>query len=193
MKDDPDINQTLLDQGADEVRRRHDRARKFNRSQPPHSAEDFPRFDPTTVDFRFLPLGIEEWLTRDDLQPSDLIMGHVLSTTSRVILDADTGIGKTNFVLALFAHGAAGRDFLHWRCPRPRRMLLVDGEMPRALLKERAEDVVRRLGEAPRANMLNLLSTEDLEDFPPLNCREGHDAIKALIKEVECRAGGPIA
>ena len=30
MKNDPDINQTLLDQGADAVRRRHDGAQKFN-------------------------------------------------------------------------------------------------------------------------------------------------------------------
>jgi RecA-family ATPase len=127
------------------------------------------------------PLSIEEWLSRD-LPAPDFLMGRWFSTTSRFLLNAPTGIGKTNFMLALFAHIAAGRDFLHWKSGGPRRVLFVDGEMSRRLLKRRAEDVVRRLGIKPHG--LHLLSREDFEDFGPLNTESGHEFINAIIRQI---------
>ena len=58
------------------------------------------------------PLTLNEWRSRDLPEP-DFIMGHWLTTTSRALLTAATGLGKTNFGLALGMRASAGEDFLH--------------------------------------------------------------------------------
>jgi hypothetical protein len=100
------------------------------------------------ADIPSLPLLSETWLKRD-LPSPDYLIGNWMTTTSRALFTADTGLGKTNFALAAFAHLAAGVDFLHWRITKPRRVLYVDGEMSRRLLKQRLEDATRRLGAIP--------------------------------------------
>jgi hypothetical protein len=196
MKHYPDINDTWRDEGIDGARRRHDRAQKFDgdlHGEEPLSRgpEGFRPSDRCTPDLNSVPLGIEEWLKRDLPEP-DFLMGEALSTTSRTLLNADTGLGKTNFALALFAHIAAGRDFLHWRCRKTRPVLFVDGEMSRRLLKQRAEDAVRRLGVVP-VGKLHLFSKEDVEGFPPLNSDAGREALNSVIAQVERLSGEPLA
>ena len=122
------------------------------------------------VDVADVPLTFADWIERDLPKP-DYLLGSWLTTTSRVLLSAPTGLGKTNFLMALFAHVAAGKDFLRWRGIRPARVLDVDGEMSRQLLKTRAIDVARRLGCNPEG--FHLLSHEDVEGFAPLNTPEG--------------------
>jgi hypothetical protein len=87
-----------------------------------------------------IPLAASEWLSRE-LPPLDPLIGAWMTTTSRILLSADTGLGKTNICMALAAHASAGVDFLHWRAYRPARVLYVDGEMSRRLLKDRIEDL----------------------------------------------------
>jgi hypothetical protein len=90
-------------------------------------------------------LTLEQWLERD-LPAPDFLMGNWLTTTSRVLLYAPTGIGKTMLTVAILMASAAGLDFLHWRGIRPARVLLVDGEMSRRLLQQRLADESNRLG-----------------------------------------------
>jgi hypothetical protein len=142
-----------------------------------------------TVDFTDVVLTAQDWLARDLAEP-DLLMGHLLSTTVRALLNATTGIGKTNFSMALFGHIGAGKDFLHWRCPRPRQVLYIDGEMSRKLFRDRIADVVRRLGAAPVATYF--FNKADVENFAPLNTPEGQAAIWQLIAEIERRSGQPL-
>jgi hypothetical protein len=144
---------------------------------------------PAENDFGAVPLTIEQWLERD-LPTFDPIIGNILSTTTRALLAAPTGIGKTNFGMALWAHAGAGKDFLHWRIVRPCRMLFIDGEMSRRLLRERIEDMVRHLGAKPEWALF--FNKEDIETFAPLNRAEGHAAVWKLVEEVERRLGGPL-
>jgi AAA domain len=137
--------------------------------------------------FRFnldgIPLHIDEWLRRDLPRPDKLI-GEWMTSTSRAILNADTGLGKTSFGMALAGHGGAGVDFLHWQIPRPIRALYVDGEMSNRLFKLRGQDVVRRLSVHPKG--LHLLNRQDAPEMPPLNTEAG----AAFIHEVIDRVGG---
>src|SRR5262249_40440347 len=110
------------------------------------------------------------------------IMGHWLTTTSRVLLTAATGLGKTNFGLALALRCAAGKGFLHWIARRPLRVLYIDGEMSRRLLKERMFAEVARLGCHPETFFA--LSREDVENLAPLNTPEGQAWVDALIKKI---------
>jgi RecA-family ATPase len=94
------------------------------------------------------PYTVEEWLSRE-LPPPDRLLGAWMTTTSRILLAADTGLGKTNLCMALAAHAAAGENFLHWRARRQAKVLYIDGEMSRGLYQCRIADTVRRLGCRP--------------------------------------------
>jgi hypothetical protein len=126
-------------------------------------------------------LTISEWTDRDLPEP-DFILGDWLTTTSRVLFAAATGLGKTNFAMQLGIHVAAGEGFLHWRGRRPCKVLYVDGEMSRRLLRQRIADAVERLGEAPIG--FHVLSHEDIEGFPPLNTEAGQACIERIITEI---------
>jgi hypothetical protein len=121
---------------------------------PPHVAELLAK------------LSLSGWLNRD-IKPQDFLIGEIQSTTSRTMLYAPTGLGKTNFSMAMAMHLAAGRDFLRWRIPAPRTVLYIDGEMPDVLAKERLVDAAKRLGAEP--DRFFYFNTVDFPDMPPLN------------------------
>lgn len=126
-------------------------------------------------------LTVADWIARD-LPPLDCLMGDLLSTTTRMMLIAPTGLGKTNFTMALSFAMAGGQDFLHWRSIRPARVLFIDGEMSRRLVKIRLAAAVKRFGSVPPA--LFVLCREDYENMPPLNTQEGQAFIDAHIKKI---------
>src|SRR6266850_3595006 len=94
------------------------------------------------------PLTLADWSHRD-LPSPDYLLGSMLSTTNRMLISAMTGIGKTNLALAIGIRVAAGDGFLHWAGNRPRRVLYIDGEMSRRLLKLRLAAEEQRLGKSP--------------------------------------------
>jgi hypothetical protein len=129
------------------------------------------------------PLTPAAWKARD-LPEQDRLMGDLLTTTSRVMLAADTGLGKTLFTVALAVAMRLGRDFLHWKAHREARIMFVDGEMPRELMKERIIDAFRQAGVEPVADGMFFVSREDFEDMPPLDSEDGQTWLLALVEKV---------
>jgi RecA-family ATPase len=128
-------------------------------------------------------LSLNAWFARDIPAP-DFLLGEILSTTSRMEIIGATGIGKSNFLIALGMAVADGGDFLHWRgYGEPRRVLFVDGEMSRRLLKRRLEDGVRRRGITPATFLA--LSREDFPTMEPLNTEGGQRFFDGVIRDVE--------
>jgi hypothetical protein len=125
---------------------------------------------PSPPDFTGVPLTLDHWAKRE-IQPKDFLLGEVFSTTTRAILSADTGLGKTHLGFALAFAMAAGVNFCHWEARRAARILLIDGEMSADLVQERLADAERRLGVRPDA--LFVLCKEDVEDMPPLDAMDG--------------------
>ena len=97
-----------------------------------------------------IPLTAGEWLTRD-LPPPDQLLGDWLTTTSRVLLSADTGLGKTLLCMDSATHTAGGVDFLHWHAHRPARVLYVDGEMSRRRTSSESKAASAAWGLPPKA------------------------------------------
>src|SRR5712671_3407536 len=128
-----------------------------------------------------LCLRLQQWFERI-VMPDDHLMGEVFSTTSRMLLVATTGLGKTNFCLALAVAIALGLDFLHWRAGRPARILYIDGEMSVGLFKKRLADAVRRAGAMPEGFFG--FCRADFPEMPPLNTEVGQRFIDALIARV---------
>jgi hypothetical protein len=124
---------------------------------------------------------LADWLARD-IPPPEFLMGELLSTTSRAMLTAPTGLGKTNFCMAVAFAMASGQDFLRWKARRPARVLYVDGEMSRRLYKQRLADAARRAGVVP--DTLFALCKDDIEKMPPLNTPKGQRFIDKVIEKV---------
>jgi len=138
-------------------------------------------FTPNPDPFVILLSGAN-WLTRDIPEP-DFIFGELLSTTTRAELIGPTGIGKSNFLLAMGMAAADGRDFLHWRgYGHPRRILFVDGEMSRRLTKLRLTDATRRHGAMP--DTFFYFNREDFPNFQPLNTEPGQNLIDQIIDAI---------
>jgi hypothetical protein len=126
-------------------------------------------------------LRVEDWLTRDLPKP-DFILGSWLTTTSRVLLTAPTGLGKTLFGIATSAAISPGEPFLSWQGRRPCNVLYIDGEMSQRLLQSRLVDEARRSGGVPAG--LHVLSHADIENFQPLNTEAGRSQIEEIIARI---------
>ena len=139
--------------------------------------------DPAKIEIAALPpLTVTQWRERD-LPPLVLLMGEWLSTTSRVLITAATGLGKTNYGLALAMRGAAGLDFLHWKAHRTARALYIDGEMSRRLLRQRVLDEAKRIGADPEGFFA--LSHQDIPGgMKALNTPEGQAWLNAFIEKI---------
>ena len=123
-----------------------------------------------------------DWLQRDLAGP-DFLLGDVLSTTSRMILIGRTGLGKTNFAMALGIAIANGDPFLHWKAGEgPRRVLFIDGEMSKRQLKQRLEDAARRAGCTP--NTFHALCRDDFPNMEPLDTEAGQRFIDRFIESI---------
>ena len=139
------------------------------------------------------PLSLERWAGRE-IPPKDFLLGEVFSTTTRAMLSADTGLGKTHFAFAIGFAMAAGMDFCHWKFPHrvgtdphgneyqrpPPRILIIDGEMSADLVQERLADAERRLG-GHRPPGLFCLCKEDAPNMDPLNTESGQAYLADLI------------
>jgi hypothetical protein len=124
-------------------------------------------------------LSLDHWLNRE-IPLRERLLGDLLSTTTRMLLVADTGLGKTNIALAVVFAIAQGADFLHWHgTGEPHRVLYVDGEMSIRLMRDRIEDAIRRAGSKPEG--VFVLNTEDFPEMPPLSDPLGRLAIDKII------------
>jgi hypothetical protein len=159
----------------------HDLAERL---RTPRRRQEPPKWTPpdNERDVELAPaLLLEQWLDRD-LPSADYLLGEWLSTTSRVMLVGTTGLGKTMFLLAVALAIASNKSLLHWAASgKSRRVLYVDGEMPRRLMKSRLADAVVQGDADPSAELL-ILNREDHPDMPPLNTAAGQDWLCAFIE-----------
>jgi len=119
-------------------------------------------FDPAGSDFgeRLRPFDLEELLALD-IKPRGMVLDPVIPEKGLVMLYAARGTGKTHVALGIAYAVATGSPFLKWRAERPRRVLLVDGEMPAAALRERLQRVAAN--GPPRPATLKIIAGDLVE------------------------------
>ena len=134
-------------------------------------------------------LAVQTWCDLP-LPPLRRLLGDVVTEAARVFLVGATGIGKTLFAYAIAAALATGRQFLHWSCDGPVRVLVIDGEMSARMIKKRAQLVLRHQTQVPPGNLL-IYSLQRADEFAarfpqlgkpsPLNTDEGREWLLRMI------------
>jgi len=128
---------------------------------------------------RLNPLSLPQ-LFALDIAPRGMVLDPIIPEKGLAMLYAARGTGKTHVALGIACAVAAGRPFLKWHAPRPRRVLFIDGEMPAAALRERLAAIVG--GEPPP--LLHVLAGDLTEDGI------GNLAASALQAELEPHLDG---
>jgi hypothetical protein len=85
---------------------------------------------------RLRPLTLSEFFSLE-IKPREMLLDPIIPEKGLAMLYASRGTGKTHIALGIGYAVATGTGFLRWKAPKPRRVLLVDGEMPAAALQER--------------------------------------------------------
>jgi hypothetical protein len=142
-------------------------------------------------------LDIHAWAALD-IPPEPKLLGDLITPSTRMFVVGRTGLGKTLFLHAMAAGMASGQGFLHWRSAGPSRWLILDGEMPSALIKARAEDTIRRT-EIPPGNLV-IYSLDRAEEFArlipglgvlaPINTEAGQQFVLRLAEAVRAEGIG---
>jgi predicted transcriptional regulator len=112
----------------------------------------------------------EELLTADLPEP-EYILFPIIETFNEMIIHAKSGAGKTLFTTEIAYAVATGGSVLKWYAPKPRSVLLVDGEIPLTSLAKRYKDLQERNG-GDTGNRFNILSFMSYEE--PIDLTKPH-------------------
>jgi KaiC/GvpD/RAD55 family RecA-like ATPase len=120
-----------------------------------------------------------------DLRDPEPIISPLIFEADLMMLYGWRGVGKTWFSLGLAYAIASGGKFLTWTSKRPRRVLVLDGEMRAARLKKRLSLIIAGAGAEAQPGMLRLVTRDmcaDSVEWPDLGRPEGREALGALIE-----------
>lgn len=124
---------------------------------------------------------------RRDFPPREMMLAPWLPAKGLAMVFAPRGVGKTHFALGVAYAIATGGRYLRWHAPRPRRVLLLDGEMPAQMMQERLIDIAAGSEIALAAEDQIRIVAADLcpRGIPDLSTREGQRELAPLIGDAE--------
>jgi hypothetical protein len=127
-------------------------------------------------------VGLGEFL-KIELPPREMIMAPWLPSQGLAMIFAAQGVGKTNLALQIGVSIAAGKPFLDWQVPEPKRVLYVDGEMPARTMQMRLQPILKAI-DAEVDDRFQLV-TPDLQigDLPNVATLAGQQALEPLIAD----------
>ncbi|SFU45624.1 AAA family ATPase [Nitrosospira multiformis] len=127
-------------------------------------------------------VGLHDFIAME-LPPRDTMLAPWLMTQSLNMIYGWRGVGKTYVSLNICYAVACGGSFLDWKAEKPRRVLLVDGEMPAPVLQERLVGIIVSTGIEVEQDFLSIV-TPDLQSgaMPDLSTREGQQTISAVAE-----------
>lgn len=103
-----------------------------------------------------------------EFPPREMLLAPWLPERGLAMLYGPRGIGKTHLTLGIAYAVATGGRFLRWYAPRPRRVLVIDGEMPATVLQSRLAAIVEREDREPEPDNLRFLA-HDLQETRGIN------------------------
>jgi putative DNA primase/helicase len=104
------------------------------------------------------------------LPPRETVLAPWLPAKGLAMIYGPRGIGKTHLTLGIAYAIASGGTFLRWTASKPRRVLILDGEMPAQAMQERIATMARAASrEPPAPEYLRILSMDLQERGHGLN------------------------
>lgn len=96
-----------------------------------------------------------------ELPPRETVLAPWLPSKGLAMIYGPRGIGKTHVVLGAAYAIASGGMFLRWKAEQPRRVLILDGEMPTVTLQGRLAEIAHASAiEPPAPDFLRLLPVD---------------------------------
>jgi hypothetical protein len=122
-----------------------------------------------------------------ELPTPEPILGEWLVERSLTLLHAWRGTGKTWCVLSIAYAIASGLYFLKWKAKKPRRVLLVDGEMQAASMQARLAHVAQMFDGEPAPGYLSVITPDVQQDrgMPDISTLEGQFDLDDAIDQVK--------
>lgn len=126
-----------------------------------------------------------------DIEPRQWLLEPWLRQQESGLIWAAPGVGKTMLTLSFALAVAGGGSLLGWTAPQPRRVLLIDGEMPLDDLKGRLEGLSQTIDGldlgAARTNLTILARHHQHPDavFPDFGKEEEQDKVLRLIRSYQ--------
>jgi putative DNA primase/helicase len=148
---DPGKVTAALGQGLEEGKRR-----KAENIELDRQAEQ------KSVASKLKPYDIATFLALE-IPPREMILAPIIPEKGTAMLYAARGNGKTHVAHGIALAVATGAQFLKWTAPKPRRVLIVDGEMPASELQKRLSEILWGAAARPEPGMLNLLPADLVE------------------------------
>lgn len=121
-------------------------------------------------------VGGEDFLTRD-IPKRELILGEWFCVADAGFIFAPRGVGKTWFAYLLIKAISSGTSLGEWEIPKPRRVCLVDGEMPPDAVQSRLRSL-----EITGGN-LTVISHQFLHDVAETSIELGDEPQRAALLE----------
>lgn len=134
----------------------------------------------------FEAVNLDDFLSRK-FPPKELLLPPWLPAKGIVMVFAPRGVGKTHFALGSAYAVATGGQYLHWKAPQPRKVLLLDGEMPAVVLQERLCEISVKSELMPPSSEHVRILASDLTEFglPDISTEKGQTAIEPHIGDAE--------
>ena len=112
---------------------------------------------------RLKPLTLSE-LFDLEIKAHEMMLDPILPEKGLVMVYAYRGVGKTHVALGIAYAVASGGTFLKWKAPKPRRVLLVDGEMPAAALRDRLASIVASAQQEATPDAMRVIAGDLIEE-----------------------------
>jgi putative DNA primase/helicase len=108
------------------------------------------------------------------IPPREYVLSPILPQKGLAMCHSWRGVGKTHVALGIGFAVATGGYFLRWKAPKPRRVLLIDGEMPLITLQERLSAIRAAAGIEEANDYFNIIAADAQEsEIPDLATAEG--------------------
>ncbi len=149
---------------------------------PPNVTNLRPRPDTSN----FIPVNFTGMAT-DNPPPLEHVFSPCLPTQGIAFIYAPTGVGKTLFTLNLAYAIAGGGNFLKYFCPKPRKILYIDGEMPYGQLHARVMQISRTQGPLDFPDNFMVLTPDKIVPFrmPMIDEEYGQQLYEDLITKYD--------
>jgi putative DNA primase/helicase len=132
----------------------------------------------------FQPVGLQDFLALQ-VPPREMLLAPILPERSLAMLYAPRGMGKSLIALTMGLAVASGSSVLRWSAPKPRRVLLLDGEMVLSDLQTRLNQLLAGLGTKIPNDGFRVLAADHTERGINLSSAEGQQELERHLDGVD--------